>query len=85
MAASGVAAKMVLTDGNAISVNNVQVSLERNDLPTETTARQVPHSCKHFRAGNLVNMIARMHRVLLNRFFTSIEFGTRNTWLYYVN
>ncbi|XP_069997384.1 calmodulin-lysine N-methyltransferase isoform X2 [Penaeus vannamei] len=38
VAASGVAAKMVLTDGNAISVNNVQVSLERNDLPTETTA-----------------------------------------------
>lgn len=39
VAASGVAAKMVLIDGNAISVNNVQVSLERNDLPTETTAR----------------------------------------------
>ncbi|ROT80688.1 putative calmodulin-lysine N-methyltransferase-like [Penaeus vannamei] len=38
VAASGVAAKIVLTDGNAISVNNVQVSLERNDLPTETTA-----------------------------------------------
>ncbi|XP_042876884.1 calmodulin-lysine N-methyltransferase-like [Penaeus japonicus] len=39
VAASGVAAKMVLTDGNAVSVNNVQVSLERNDLPTETTSR----------------------------------------------
>ncbi|XP_037795735.1 calmodulin-lysine N-methyltransferase-like [Penaeus monodon] len=49
VAASGVAAKMVLTDGNAISVDNVQVSLERNDLPTETTARQVSHSSKLFR------------------------------------
>ncbi|KAK8742989.1 hypothetical protein OTU49_001469, partial [Cherax quadricarinatus] len=39
VAASGVPSKIVLTDGNALSVNNVKVSLQRNDLPSETCAR----------------------------------------------
>lgn len=38
VAASGVPSKIVLTDGNALSVNNVKVSLQRNDLPSETCA-----------------------------------------------
>ncbi|XP_042221421.1 calmodulin-lysine N-methyltransferase-like isoform X2 [Homarus americanus] len=36
VAASGEPSKMVLTDGNALSVNNVKVSLQRNYLPMET-------------------------------------------------
>ncbi|XP_071541460.1 calmodulin-lysine N-methyltransferase [Panulirus ornatus] len=39
VAASGEPSRMVLTDGNAISVNNVKVSLQRNDLPSETCTR----------------------------------------------
>ena len=39
VAASGVASKMVLTDGNALSVSNVKVSLQKNKLSVETFAR----------------------------------------------
>lgn len=39
VAASGVPARMVLTDGNALSVSNVKVSLQKNSLPVETLAR----------------------------------------------
>lgn len=39
VAASGVPSSVVLTDGNVISVNNVKVSLQKNDLPTDTCAR----------------------------------------------
>ncbi|XP_050734716.1 calmodulin-lysine N-methyltransferase-like isoform X1 [Eriocheir sinensis] len=39
VAASGVPARMVLTDGNALSVSNVKVSLQKNSLPVETFAR----------------------------------------------
>ncbi|XP_068205079.1 calmodulin-lysine N-methyltransferase [Palaemon carinicauda] len=40
VAASGVPSKMVLTDGNALSVTNVKVSLEKNpQLPTEVSTR----------------------------------------------
>ncbi|XP_042221420.1 calmodulin-lysine N-methyltransferase-like isoform X1 [Homarus americanus] len=39
VAASGEPSKMVLTDGNALSVNNVKVSLQRNYLPMETYTR----------------------------------------------
>ncbi|KAK8394617.1 hypothetical protein O3P69_005820 [Scylla paramamosain] len=39
VAASGVVSKMVLTDGNALSVSNVKVSLQKNSLPVETCAR----------------------------------------------
>ncbi|KAK7086361.1 hypothetical protein SK128_024784 [Halocaridina rubra] len=38
-AASGTPSRMVLTDGNALSVSNVQVSLERNSLPSEVASR----------------------------------------------
>ncbi|XP_063879313.1 calmodulin-lysine N-methyltransferase-like isoform X7 [Scylla paramamosain] len=38
VAASGVVSKMVLTDGNALSVSNVKVSLQKNSLPVETCA-----------------------------------------------
>ncbi|XP_045595974.1 calmodulin-lysine N-methyltransferase isoform X2 [Procambarus clarkii] len=36
VSASGGPSNMVLTDGNALSVNNVKVSLQRNDLPSKT-------------------------------------------------
>ncbi|XP_045119618.1 calmodulin-lysine N-methyltransferase-like [Portunus trituberculatus] len=39
VAASGVASRMVLTDGNALSVSNVKVSLQKNNLSVETFAR----------------------------------------------
>ncbi|KAG0723268.1 Calmodulin-lysine N-methyltransferase [Chionoecetes opilio] len=38
VAASGVPSRMVLTDGNALSVSNVKVSLQKNRLPVETVA-----------------------------------------------
>ncbi|XP_045595973.1 calmodulin-lysine N-methyltransferase isoform X1 [Procambarus clarkii] len=39
VSASGGPSNMVLTDGNALSVNNVKVSLQRNDLPSKTCSR----------------------------------------------
>ncbi|XP_064091030.1 calmodulin-lysine N-methyltransferase-like [Macrobrachium nipponense] len=39
VAASGAPSKMVLTDGNALSITNVKVSLEKNTLPTDVSTR----------------------------------------------
>lgn len=50
VAASGVPSRVVLTDGNALSVSNVKIALQHNTLPVQPASRYCTHPC-HMRVS----------------------------------